>query len=55
MELSELVRVAVVEDLKKNVRDLIQKDNYKVRALRRRMLRIRTPLTLCWNIRRLEI
>jgi len=30
MELSELVRVAVVEDLKKNTKDFIGKDDYKV-------------------------
>ena len=30
MELAELVRTAVVEDLKKNTRELIGKDDYKV-------------------------
>lgn len=30
MELGELVRVAVVEDLKKNARDFLGKDEYKV-------------------------
>ena len=30
MELSDLVRLAVVEDLKKNARDFLGKDNYKV-------------------------
>ena len=30
MELSEIVRVAVVEDLKKNVRDFVGRDEYKV-------------------------
>lgn len=30
MELSELVRLAVVEDLKKNTRDFIGKDEYKI-------------------------
>ena len=32
MELTELVRVAVVEDLKKNARDFLGKDEYKVRS-----------------------
>ena len=31
MEISELVRVAIVEDLKKQTRDFIGKDDYKVR------------------------
>ena len=30
MELSELVRMAIVEDLKKNTRDFIGKDDYKM-------------------------
>jgi len=33
MELGELVRVAVIEDLKRNARDFLGKDDYKVSGL----------------------
>jgi hypothetical protein len=33
MELTELVRVAVIEEVKKNARDFLGKDNYKVRNI----------------------
>ena len=33
MELSDLIRTAVVEDVKKNAREFLGKDEYKVRIM----------------------